>query len=207
MGRAAPTSGFGNSQAQVLVQPGDTQWIDVGTGPVDIRLTWTEGEAHQRNLADRLVGRDSMVGIDLDLGAFVELANGLKGVVQPLGQAFGAYDQVPFIQVAQTADRGNQGGEALRLNGSQLAQFRRLVIFACVPQGHPDWVSAQASCLIASGPQGLQIALDNAQNRHPLCVIATAEPDGQRLRVTKATSYHASHVDADRAYGVGLQWQ
>lgn len=51
--------------------------------------------------------------IDLDLGAFVELADGYKSVVQALGNAFGNYHSEPYVQL-QGDDRT---GEALDGNG------------------------------------------------------------------------------------------
>lgn len=47
--------------------------------------------------------------IDLDLGAFVELADGYKSVIQALGNVFGNYHSEPYVQL-QGDDRT---GEAL----------------------------------------------------------------------------------------------
>ena len=38
-------------------------------------------------------------GIDLDLGAFVELQDGYKSVIQALGNAFGDYRDEPYVQL------------------------------------------------------------------------------------------------------------
>lgn len=61
-------------------------------------------------------------GIDLDLGAFVELQDGYKSVIQALGNAFGDYRDEPYVQLKgddRTGDVSDGSGcISMDVNGS-----------------------------------------------------------------------------------------
>src|SRR5690606_40105293 len=59
-------------------------------------------------------------GVDLDLGCLYELADGSKGVIQALGNSFGALNTPPYIHLDGDDRTGSStGGENMHINRSE----------------------------------------------------------------------------------------
>ncbi len=83
--------------------------------------------------------------IDLDLGCLWEPADGSKGVVQALGNAFGSLRTPPYGLLDGDGRSGAAtAGENLLVNLDQLQQIRRILVFAYSYQGTPARDRAQA---------------------------------------------------------------
>jgi len=81
------------------------------SGRLQVNLNWDARppQAKQGGFLKRLAASR---GIDLDLGCLYELADGTKGVVQALGNAFGQLDAAPYILLNGDDRSGaNSGGE------------------------------------------------------------------------------------------------
>lgn len=64
------------------------------------RLNWSTGAPPKKGFLARLAAAAAPAGgVDLDLGCLYELADGSKGIVQALGNSFGALNTHPFIQL------------------------------------------------------------------------------------------------------------
>lgn len=174
-------------------------------GRMLVNLNWTQGAPPpKRGFFKRASG-----GIDLDLAALWETADGQKGVVQALGNMYGALDAPPYVHLDGDDRSGSvSGGENLTVNLDHLAQLKRVLIFAYIYEGVPNWAAADA--VVTMQPQGappIEVRLDEAAGDRRFCAIAMLTNDGGALRVDREVRYvQGSQRQLDEAYGWGMQW-
>lgn len=169
------------------------------SGIMRINLNWTQG-------------RRKMFGggaIDLDLACLFQLRDGRKGVVQALGNSFGSLEAAPYI-VLDGDDRsgGVAAGENLLVNLAHLEDFTRILVFAYIYQGAPNW-SAADGVVTLYPPTGtpVEVRLDSPDNRARSCVIALLKHDKGSLTVTREVKYvHGTQDAVSKAYRWGLKW-
>ncbi|GMA88384.1 hypothetical protein GCM10025868_36340 [Angustibacter aerolatus] len=134
-------------------------------GVLRVNLNWqARPDGGQRK---GLFGRGGPKPIDLDLGCLYEFADGSKGVVQALGNAFESRQTFTTERVVwlDGDDRSgaNSGGENLYVDLRHAAQIRRVLVYAYIYDGTPDWAGANGVVTLfpASGPQ-VEVRLDEA---------------------------------------------
>lgn len=173
-----------------------------GFGEIKINLNWSRGQV-TRGFFGRVKG-----GIDLDLGCMVELADNNKFVVQALGNSFGRLDSPPYAKLLGDDRSGDSAsGETLLINGKYWQAFRRVLIYAFIYEGVPNWSSADGVVTVtAPGIPELIVRLDESATGKNMCGIAMLENDGGRIRVTKLIEYFTGHDKLDDAYGFGFRW-
>jgi len=174
-------------------------------GQMRVNLNWTQ----QAPKAGGFLKRMTSGGIDLDLGALWETADGNKGVVQALGNSFGALDAPPYVFLDGDDRSGSvSGGENLLVNLDQLGKLKRVLIYAFIYEGAPNW--AAAGGIVTMFPQGgapIEVRLDEAAGDRRFCAIAMLTNDGGSLRVDREVNYvKGTQRNLDEAYGWGLQW-
>jgi len=153
-------------------------------------------------------------GIDLDLGCMFELADGRKGLVQALGNAWGDYDRLPYIKLdADDRTGASSNGENLWINGDQFDQIRRALIFSFIYEGVPNWSATDGVVTVSVPNQApIEVRLDQGGNQM-MCAIAMIENQGGRLQVTKMVEYFeqqgrtSAHELMDQRFGFGLRWK
>ncbi|WP_405433810.1 hypothetical protein [Micromonospora sp. NBC_00617] len=152
-------------------------------------------------------------GIDLDLGCLYEFTDGSKGVVQALGNAFAAGPhgvREPVIWLDGDDRSGaNTAGENMFINLAYTAQIRRVLVFALIYAGVPNWAAADGVVTLypANGPQ-VEVRLDETRDGARICGIAMLEAANGDLSVRREVRYvdgNQSHLD--RAYGWGMNWR
>lgn len=181
-----------------------------GHGRIVCNLNWSSGQSQEkRGLLGGMFGKTKSSGIDLDLGCLFELSDGYKGVVQALGNAFGDFNQEPYIHMAGDDRTGaNASGEFLYINGDHLKDLHRICIFAFIYEGVANWGQADAVVtLTVPGHPPVEVRLDNHDNTKNMCAIAMIENDGGRLKITKLGEYFSGHLELDHRYGWGLHWR
>lgn len=174
-----------------------------GLGEIAVNLNWNAAPTKKPGLFQRGGG-----GIDLDLACFWEFQDGTRGGVQALGGHFGNFWQFPFIELDQD-DRSGQsiGGETLRINGQYWQEFQRILVFAFIYEGVPNWSHVDAVITIkAQGQPDIEVRLDSHRNDQSMCAIAMLENVGGKLSITKLVDYFSGHQQMDRAYGWGLKY-
>ncbi|WP_072687069.1 TerD family protein [Rhodococcus marinonascens] len=180
-----------------------------GQGTMRVNLNWTARAATPDKGFLAKLKAAATPGIDLDLGAMYELADGTKGVVQALGNSFGALNEPPFIYLdGDDRSGGNTAGENLHINLADITKFRRILIFAFIYQGVPNWSQANGVVTLfpTSGPQ-VEVELDSADNQALSCAIAMLESNGRELTVTREVRYiRGGQQEIDQAYGFGMEW-
>jgi len=177
------------------------------SGRMKVSLTWNarpEGTGGGGGFLRKLTG--GAKGIDLDLGALYELQDGKKGVVQALGNAFGAVDRPPYV-LLDGDDRTGGGGENMIVNLDHLGDLKRVLVFAFIYDGVPAWDKADGVVTLfpVNGPE-IRVELDEASGSR-MCAIALLENTGGTLSVQREVKYIQGAQDAlDRAYDWGMDW-
>lgn len=175
-------------------------------GQMRVNLNWTQAAKPTGGFLKRLAGPG---GVDLDLGALWETADGNKGVVQALGNSFGSLNSPPYV-LLDGDDRSGAvtGGENLVVNLEHLAKLKRVLIYAYIYEGAANWAAAEG--VVTMFPQGaapIEVRLDEAANDRRFCAIAMLTNDGGSLRIDREVQYvKGSQRHLDEAYGWGLRW-
>ena len=177
-------------------------------GQLRVNLQWSSGAPQKRGLFSRLTGGGG--GIDLDLACLWEFTDGSKGVVQALGNAFQApYQGAPIIRLDGDDRSGSvTAGENMFIDLSRVNEIRRILVFAFIYEGVPNWASADGVVTLypAQGPE-IEVRLDEADSGAPTCVIALLENKGGELTVRREVRYiRGGQADVDAAYGWGMKW-
>ncbi len=174
-----------------------------GLGEILINLNWNAVPIKSTGLFGR-----KAEGIDLDLACLWEFQDGARGAVQALGGHFGNLQQFPFIELDQDDRSGRSlGGETMRINGKYWPEFSRVLIFAFIYEGVPNWSHVDAVITIKNQNQpDIEVRLDSHRNDQFMCAIAMLENISGQLRITKLVDYFSGHQQMDHAYGWGLNY-
>lgn len=182
------------------------------SGELRVNLNWNARPPQQASggFFKRLAAGAQSSAIDLDLGCLYELTDGSKGVVQALGKAFTSRNTGSPIISLDGDDRSgtNTGGENLRIDLNRLAELRRVIVFAFIYDGVPNWAAADGVVTLfpASGAP-VEVRLDESDPKAPMCAIALLTNTGNDLTVNREVRYlHGGQQVLDQAYGWGMQW-
>ena len=147
-------------------------------------------------------------GIDLDVGCLYEMENGRKGAVQALGNAFGDFRDAPFIQLMGDDRTGSvSDGEWLRINGKEWRQIRRVLVYAFIYEGAPNWQATDGVItLYIPGEAPIEVRLSEEGGSKGMCAIALLENVGGSVRVNRKVEFFKGHSDMDKAFGWGMRW-
>lgn len=195
-------------------------------GMLRVNLNWTarpvdttkpddggkKGGGFLKRIQTAAAGAAGSGQIDLDLAAMYEFTDGSKGVVQALGNTFTDRHSPPNSPVLRLDgdDRSgtNTGGENLFVDLSQASRIKRILVFAFIYEGVPNWAGADAVVTLypATGQQ-IDMRLDESDNKSRFCAIAMLENDGSGLAVRREVRYiRGSQREVDQAYGWGMNW-
>ncbi|WP_175651466.1 TerD family protein [Pseudomonas sp. Marseille-P9899] len=171
-----------------------------GFGEIKVNLNWHRGSGggfFSRNKS-----------IDLDVGCLYELQDGEKGAVQALGNSFGDLDYAPFIQLMGDDRTGSvAGGEWLHINGKKWSEIRRILIYAFIYEGAPNWRATDGVVTIfVPGQPEIEVRLNEEGGSLGMCAIAMLENVGGGVKVTRRVDFHQGHRKMDEAYGWGMRW-
>ncbi len=193
-----------------------------GYGRIRINLNWNQGGAQatpakteSAGFMGKLFSRPSSPanGIDLDIGCLFEMSNGGKSAVQALGNSWGAYDRPPYIHLEADDRTGNvTTGENLYINGVHFDQIKRVLVYAFIYEGVPNWAATDGVVTIEiPGQPPVEVRLDSGSNQ-PMVAIAMLDNQGGNLQVTKLVEYFAgqgkisAHQLMDQRFNFGLNW-
>ena len=177
-----------------------------GLGEILINLNWNTKPA-KKGLFGMFSGGQ---GIDLDLGCLFEFKNGQKGVVQALGNAFGSLREPPFIALDGDDRTGAvTTGENLRIDGNQIAQFKRILVYTFIYEGVANWQQADATVTIKyPGAEDLIVKMDSYNSNDVMCGLVLLENlNDETFSVEKIVQFYPGHPALDAAFHWGLRWQ
>ncbi|MBC9725379.1 TerD family protein [Streptomyces sp. TRM68367] len=152
--------------------------------------------------------------LDLDLCALYELTDGSKGVVQALGNAFGALHQPPYIHLDGDDRTGAVStGENLTVNLDHKQAFRRILVFVTIYEGARSFADLHATVTLT--PQhgaSIDFSLDECTVPSTVCALALITNTGSDLVVQREARYLvpergvSPQRTVDYAYGWGMNW-
>ena len=172
-------------------------------GQLEINLNWNQ---LKKKGAFFGIGGGSKA-VDLDLCCLYTLADGFSLGVQALGNKFGSFDSPPFIQLYGDDRSGAvSDGEWMRINGAQWGKIRRVLVFAMIYEGVPNWSGTDGIVTIfAPGQPDIEVRLEGTGSE-PICAVAMLENNGGGLTIMRENRYFHGAPDMDRHYGFGLNW-
>ncbi|MFB7269283.1 TerD family protein [Streptomyces sp. NPDC056244] len=152
--------------------------------------------------------------LDLDLCALYELSDGRKGVVQALGNAFGALNQPPYIHLdGDDRTGGSASGENLTINLDHKDRLRRIVIFVTIYEGARSFADLDATVTLQ--PQHgapIDFSLGECTVPSTVCSLALITNTGSDLVVQREARFLVPERGVspqrtiDYAYGWGMNW-
>jgi tellurite resistance protein TerA len=152
--------------------------------------------------------------LDLDLCALYELADGRKGVVQALGNAYGAMQQPPYIHLDGDDRTGElASGENLTVNLDHKRDFRRILVFVTIYEGARSFADLHATVTLQ--PQHgapIDFSLGECTVPSTVCALALITNTGDDLVVRREARYLvpergvSPQRTVDQVYGWGMNW-
>ncbi|MGW6905442.1 TerD family protein [Streptomyces sp. NPDC054940] len=152
--------------------------------------------------------------LDLDLCALYELSDGSKGVIQSLGNAYGALHQPPYLHLDGDDRTGAvAGGENLTINLDHRRSFRRVLIFVTIYEGARSFADLHATVTLT--PQHgapIDFSLDECTVPSTVCALVLITNTGSDLVVQREARYLvpergvSPQRTVDHAYGWGMNW-
>jgi tellurite resistance protein TerA len=173
------------------------------SGEILINLNWSQGTAKKG-----LFGLVKNQSVDLDLGAFVELNDGTKYVVQALGNSFGSLKSAPYVALDGDDRTGEAaGGENIRVNGRMSANIKRMLVYTFIYEGAANWQQADAVVTIKyTGGDDIIVRMDEYGAARTMCAIAEIANAGGSMAVEKLIRFFNGHQEMDSAFGWGFRW-
>ncbi|MCW2274839.1 tellurium resistance protein TerA [Rhodoblastus acidophilus] len=170
-------------------------------GEIRINLNWSAAP-----VKTGFFGRPRSV--DLDLGCLYELRDGHRGGIQALGDSFGAFNFEPYIELSGDDRSGAVAeGEWLRINGARWGEIRRLLIYAFIYEGAPNWAATDGRItLYTPGAAPVEVPLEEGDSRKNMCAVALIENVDGQMRVSREVRYFNGHAEMDRSFHWGLRW-
>lgn len=184
-----------------------------GFGEIRINLNWNKNPAPAAQggggLLGGLFGGGSNQGIDLDIGCLYEQADGKISAIQALGNNFGSINSDPFIQLKGDDRTGTvSDGEWLHINGQQWKTFKRILVFAFIYKGIPNWAKTDGVVTIhVPNEPPLEIPMTEGSNSKGMCAVVLLENLNGALQVNREVRYFKGHKEMDQAYNWGLNWR
>ncbi|MFD8636503.1 TerD family protein [Streptomyces sp. NPDC059533] len=184
------------------------------SGGMRVNLSWSAAEPPQGWMNK---GRDAkrLEEIDLDLSCLWELQNGTTGIVHPINNQFGSFDQPPYIRLDQDDRTGaSEAGENLMINLDHASEIKRILVFVSIYAGASSFAGLHgvATLYPPTGPS-IEVRLDECTVASPVAAIALIENVGGELTVRREAKYILpspgifNQQAVDLQYGWGMSWQ
>ncbi len=177
-----------------------------GLGEILVNLNWN-ARPKKTGFFASLFGNNP--AIDLDLGCLYELKNGKKGTVQALGNSFGSLSRPPYISLDGDDRTGaNVSGENLRIDGNQIAQIKRVLVYTFIYEGVANWHEADAVVTIKyPGAEDVIVKMDEFNSNKRMCALVLLENvSDSTFSVQKLIQFFSGHSAMDGAFNWGLKW-
>lgn len=172
-------------------------------GKIRVNLNW-----NQKTQAAGFLGLRSSA-IDLDLGALVEDRHGNVTAVQALGGTMGDYSYFPYVRLLGDDRTGAvSDGEWLEINGDMWPEIHRVLVYAFIYEGAPNWreTDGVVRVLIPDQPE-IEVRMDEIDESLGMCAVALLENANGAIRANREVKLHRGHRFMDEAYGWGLDWR
>lgn len=174
------------------------------SGTLRVNLNW-DARPQARGLFRKTAS------LDLDLGCLYEFADGTKGVVQALGNAFRAADGTGQTLISLDGDDrsgSNTAGENLSVDLTDSSRIRRILVFALIYEGAANWADAKGVVTLQPvGAAPIEVLLDDPRDGARICAIARIENQNGEIVVNREVNYlDGAQRALDEAYSWGMNW-
>lgn len=175
-------------------------------GEIKINLNWSR---QSKSASGGFFGFGKPKAIDLDLGCLFELQDGTKSVIQSLGNCFGDYHNFPFIELMGDDRTGAAvDGEWLRINGAHWKEIKRIVVFAYIYEGAPNWQATDGIVtLFVPGQPPIEVRMNEEGGQYGMCAVALLENINGAVNVRREVRFFEGHLEVDQAYRWGMRWK
>jgi tellurite resistance protein TerA len=132
-----------------------------------------------------------------------------KGAVQALGSSFGNLDKTPFISLDGDGRTGESAeGETLRINGSMIANIKRILVYTFIYEGATNWQQTNGIVAIKyPGGEDIIVRLDEYGSDLVTCGLVLFENQkNETFSVEKRIRFFNGYEALDRAFGWGMRW-
>ena len=154
---------------------------------------------------EALLGAEGTASVEI-----TDLKNGDKGTVQALGNKFGSISMPPYISLDGDDRTGESAeGENLRIEGNQISNIKRVLVYTFIYDGVANWRDADAIVTITSkNSEDLIIKPDSFDSQYTMFAIALIENvNDEAFSIEKIAQYYRNHIELDRAFHWGLNWR
>jgi tellurite resistance protein TerA len=183
------------------------------SGAMRVNLSWSAATPPRGWMKK---GKDAvrLEDVDLDLSCLWELQDGSTGIVHPIDNDFGSFDQPPYVRLDQDDRTGaSEDGENLFINLDHAAEIKRLLVFVVIYDGASSFAGLHgvATLYPPAGPP-IEVRLDECTVPSPVAAIALIENVGGELIVRREAKYLVlapgifKQQAADLEYGWGMSW-
>lgn len=209
-GHRERSEGPGNST--FLRDPGQSLSIsppETGFKNFTISASWDSRETSRKGLLGKLIKAPKLQPVDIDLGCLYELQDGTRGAIQAFGDKFGAFNDAPYIALSQDERDGRRAGpdEWLTVNGQFWVSVRRMLVYLYIYRGASRWSQVKPRVDIdIPGQEDLIVTLGAHDDSLSLCAVGGLENVRNGIKLTNYTEYFPGHLEMDRAFGFGLNW-
>lgn len=172
---------------------------------VHVNLDWEEVKKKEEGFFQKLFGSNSSP--DLDLGCMYQMANGQKGVIQPLGGNFGSKIASPYIFLDKDDRTGSsRDGENMYLFRPEL--IKKVMFFSFIYEGADDFQSVRGRMFFKiSNGEEVYLELNNPDSNSNFCAAALIQNIDSQITIVKEEKYFGDHQAADAHYGFGFRWE
>ena len=189
-----------------IIMPPEGGFKDLHVG-----LQWNNIIVKQSSGFMGLIKKATKQGVDLDLGCFFELQDGTRGILQPFGELYGAFDRPPYIESSGDERTGDAEGddEYFTINGAQWPKIKRILIYTYIYEGSNDWsqICPEVNINLHNEDPTLNIKPTLQTNNMTVCAVASIKNVKDGIQIVTHGEYFTSQASMDRAFGFGLQWE
>ena len=173
-----------------------------GFGEIKVNLKWTKNTK-----GGGFFSRKKET--DLDVGCLFEMQDGEKSAVQALGNRFGSFNTDPYIHLMGDDRTGeSDDGEWLRINGKHWDKIKRVLVYAFIYEGAPNWSETDGVITIYAPDQPpIEVRLNEEGGRSNMCAIALLENVDGNVKINRLVKFYDGHEPMDRANNWGMRWK
>lgn len=192
------TSGVAKPESQDEVKPVNQTLHAVSEQDILVTLTW-DNQLNPHDPINNMLDFNPIT--DMRIGAFYELRNGQRGLVQSYGEEHGSYHGIPYIQAVSNEEKRVQ---QLQINTQYWHKSYRILVYCFILEGLSQWNKLGASIDFNKLDQ---ININSYRCDQPLCAVAMIERVDKQYKLTPLLEFFDSLAVMDQAYGWGLPWR
>lgn len=217
-GRALGAAGYRQASdhednCEFLSEPGNHIAVNPGAQgfeTVMIGVAWDSMIVADESFLGKLFKKTRKVNVDLDIGCLYELQDGTRGAIQALGCKYGNFENAPYIALSDDERTGDKAGtdEYLLVNGRHWEKIKRVLFYIYIYDGAPSWSKIKPQLVVdVPGENDFYVTLKAHNDALALCAVAGIENIRGGIKLTNYTEYFPGHLEMDRAFGFGLEWE